>query len=401
MSTTAARPVFPAPAQSWLELFFDLAFVAAIVVVSASFSRDYSAGQTAWLVLVFALIWTTWLMTTLRLQASQIVGVVPRVLIVAQMALVLLMAITADDFLYNETEPVGLFFGLVLATALFLNRAVTSPGDPARMTRSETWRLSAAIAVFLLTRLVANPAFSIPMWVAALLLVLTTLRGNVVWGPAQAKRLTHRFGEFTIIVLGESFLKLALVAGEEPLEDLDLYALPLVFAVITGIWWIYFAYVTPVGMPSRQRGWMLLHLPLHLFIIALAVGLSKLLLPESEAYQGSAFVLITVPLVGALLALAALLRIGGGPFARRGPRVLAGGAVATIVLVILNYLGRGAEFDLAGTALLLAIVLLVTIRALGPLREPRRADEEPGESEPPEGSASDEPAAVSGGTVAT
>ncbi len=394
MSTSTARPVFPAPAQSWLELFFDLAFVAAIVVVSASYSRDYSAGQAAWLILVFALIWTTWLMTTLRLQGSRITGVVPRVLIVAQMALVLLMAITADDFLDNETEPVGLFFGLVLLTALLLNRAVTTPDDPARLTRSETWRLVVGIAVFLLTRFVANPAFSAPMWVAALLLVLSTLRGTVVWDASQAKRITHRFGEFTIIVLGESFLKLALVAGEEPMEDLDLYALPLVFAVITAIWWIYFAYVAPVGMAGRQRTWMLLHLPLHLFIIALAVGLSKLLLPESEAYQGSAFGLITIPLVGVLLCLAVLLRIGGGPFARRGPRVLVAGAVAAICLVILNYLGRSAEFDLAGTALLLSIVLLVTIRALGPLRGSSDV------SDQPSGHPAGEPAAATGGTVA-
>ena len=168
-------------------MFFDLAFVAAIVVVSASYSRDYSAGQAAWLILVFALIWTTWLMTTLRLQGSRITGVVPRVLIVAQMALVLLMAITADDFLDNETEPVGLFFGLVLLTALLLNRAVTTPDDPARLTRSETWRLVVGIAVFLLTRFVANPAFSVPMWVAALLLVLSTLRGTVVGTPVRRR----------------------------------------------------------------------------------------------------------------------------------------------------------------------------------------------------------------------
>ncbi|MFN8125966.1 MAG: low temperature requirement protein A [Candidatus Nanopelagicales bacterium] len=372
--TTRMRPVFPAPAQSWLELFFDLAFVAAIVVVSASYSRDYSAGQAAWLMLVFALIWTTWLMTTLRLQGSEISGVLPRVLIVVQMALVLLMAITADEFLQDVTdevsEPVGFFFGLVLATGMLLNRAVTTPGDPARMTRSETWRLVAAIAVFMMTRFVTSPQYSVVLWIGALLLVLSTLRRNVVWNAEVAHRVTHRFGEFTIIVLGESFLKLALVAGEEPMEDLDLYALPLVFAVITAIWWIYFAYVSPAGMATRQRTWMLMHLPLHLFTIALAVGLSKLLLPENETYQGSGYGLIAVPLVAVLLCLAVLLRIGRGPFARRGPWVLIGGCVAVVGVVLLNYAGRGLEFDLAGTALLLSIVLLATIRGLGPMRVP-------------------------------
>ena len=95
-----------------------------------------------------------------------------------------------------------------------------------------------------------------------------------------------------------------------------------------------------------------------------------------------------------LLCLAVLLRIGGGPFARRGPRVLVAGAVAAICLVILNYLGRSAEFDLAGTALLLSIVLLVTIRALGPLRG--SSDVSDRSSDHPAG----EPAAATGGTVA-
>ena len=146
---------------------------------------------------------------------------------------------------------------------------------------------------------------------------------------------------------------------------MDLFALPLIFCVITALWWLYFAHVAPAGIPDRHRAWILLHFPLHLFIVGLAVGLSKLLLPASDAYSGSGFVLITIPLVGALVSLGLLIRIGCGPYARRGLIATLLGSVAVVGVVLLNYLGRGLEFDLAGTVLLLAIVLAVIIRAIG------------------------------------
>lgn len=364
-SKTGAR-YLPIAAQSWLALFFDLAFVAAIVVVSNSYSKDYSLGQIGALIMVFTLIWTTWLMTTLRMQSAQVITMWPRVLIVLQMGLVLLMGITANDFVENTTESVGSLFGLIIATFVLLNRALTTPDAEDRMTRGELIRLEIAIAMFLATWWApdSSPVYAV-LWIAGLALVLSTTRSPAEWNADDRHALGHRFGEFTIIVLGESFLKIALVAGEEPLEAIDLFALPLVFCVITALWWLYFAHIEPIGVPPRYRGWILTHLPFHLFVVGLAVGLSKLLVPSASAYSGSGFGLITAPLVGALLCLAALIRLGQGPFAHRGMRVLILSAVAVLAVVGLNYLGRGLEFDLAGTVLLLAIVLAGTIRVMG------------------------------------
>ena len=360
------RDYLPVPAQSWLSLFFDLAFVAAIVVVSTFFSRGYAPGQIAWLVLVFTLIWTTWLITTVRMANSTVDRLWPRVLIVSQMGLVLLMAITSNDFVEDTSESVGIIFGIILITGVLLNRALCPPGDPTRLGRSETIRLVIALVLLAATWGIPDDTLWYPaLWLVGLALALSTIRTRSRWDAATRRTLGHRFGEFTIIVLGESFLKVALVASEEPLEELDLFALPLIFCVITALWWLYFAHVAPVGVPSAHRAWILLHLPLHLFIVGLAVGLSKLLLPTSDAYSGSGFGLITIPLVGALVSIGFLIRIGHGPYARRGLAATLLGSVAVVGVVLLNYLGRGLEFDLAGTVLLLAIVLAVIIRSIG------------------------------------
>lgn len=361
------RSYLPAPSQSWLALFFDLAFVAAIVVVSTFFARDYSLGQIAWLGLVFAMIWSTWLMTTLRMATSAVERLWPRILIVSQMGLVLLMAITANDFVDDEGETVGAVFGLILVTAVLLNRALLPQDDPQRLTRSETWRLLIAAVLFVLTWFVPDRTLSYAtIWVVGLGLALSTVRTGSTWDVGTRHAVSHRFGEFTIIVLGESFLKVALVASEEPLEELDLFALPLIFCVITALWWLYFAHVARAGVPQSHRAWVLMHFPLHLFIVALAVGLSKLLMPTSSAYTGSGFGLIAVPLVGALISIGVLIRLGGGPYAHRGLVATILGSLAVVGVVILNFLGRGVEFDLAGTVLLVAIILAVVVRSIGP-----------------------------------
>lgn len=157
------------------------------------------------------------------------------------------------------------------------------------------------------------------------------------------------------------------------MEEVDLLALPLIFGVIAALWWLYFAHVAPMGVPEhRPRTWMLTHLPLHMFLVALAVGLSKLLLPSANSYFGSGYALITVPLVVALCCLGVLIRLGGGPYARRGLIAMLVCSAAVLGVVALNYLGRGLEFDLAGTVLLILIVLAAGIRALGPHAEPDR-----------------------------
>lgn len=356
------------PSQSWLGLFFDLAFVASIVVVSNSYSADYSAEQTLWLVGVFALIWTTWLMTTLRMAASPVTRTWPGVLIVAQMALVLLMAITANDFVEDTTESVGALFGLILVSAILLNRTLTEDDDPTRLGRSELVRMIAAIVLFAATWWTPDSGIIyVMLWLLGVALALSTIHAQKQSDPQLRHAIGHRFGEFTIIVLGESFLKIALVASEEPLEEVDLFALPLVFCVIAALWWLYFAHIAPLGVPQRHpRTWIMVHLPLHMFIVGLAVGLSKLLLPDADAYFGSGFALITVPLVLALLCIGVLIRLGGGPYARRGLRALLLGVLGVLAVVALNYLGRGLEFDLAGTVLLIAIVLAAVIRSIGP-----------------------------------
>jgi low temperature requirement protein LtrA len=361
------------PPQSWLELFYDLAFVAAIVVVSGAYSKDYSLRQSAWLLVVFSLVWTTWLMSALLMERAQIAGTYQRGLLVGQMALVLLMAVTSDDFIQDSTGAVGPLFAVILVTFLLLYRATgRSAADSGGGPVGRTTRLVVAVVLFLGT-VWAGGLVYVLMWLAGLVIVLTTIRSQYPDDDRRGRHLAHRFGEFTIIMVGESFVKIGLVASDEPLDRIDLFGLPLTFVLMAGVWWMYFAQVAPVGLPSQPRRrnlWILGHFPLHLGIAALAVGLAKLLLPTEGVYAEEDLGLITAPLVLVVVSVAFLDWLGGTRQGRSRALVLLSGASAVVLVAALNLLGEDFEFDLGGAVALLTVVMFVTIRMARRLPDP-------------------------------
>lgn len=349
------------PEQAWLELFYDLVFVAAIVVLSSAYSKDYSWAQTLWLLLVFSLMWSTWLTTTLLLNRVTVQGPWLRSLLVVQMVLVLMMAIFADDSLLDHTEYVGPTFAVILVILALMYRAVLHH-DPSLQPffAGRAGRCLAAAGLFALTPLMGQWWY-IAAWVAGLLVVLLPARGSAHHARLDGHHLIHRFGEFTIIMLGEAFVKVGLVATEEPLDRVDMFGLPLTFVLVYAIWWLYFTDIPRAGLPTvreRRTTWMLGHFPLHLCITAFAVGMSKLLLPGPQALDPKSARLVTVPLTLIALSLSLLNWTLGTPASRRRARIHLLSAVA-LVAVLLGLRSLDSH-NLETTAALVISVLAVT-----------------------------------------
>jgi low temperature requirement protein LtrA len=364
----AQRPSPATPPQSWLELFYDLAFVAAIVVVSGAYSKDYSLLQIAWLVIAFSLVWTTWLMATVLLSRTVLVGTYQRAILVAQMALVLLMAVTSYDFIEDNTGLVGPLFAVILVTQLLLrHKAGPRASDSPASYTGQNLRLGAAAVLFVATWW-AGGAVYVGLWAVGLLFVLSTVG---LWGTdlgRNREHLAHRFGEFTIIMLGESFLKIGLVVTEESLEEVELLGLPLTFVLMSSIWWLYFGGVGRRGLPhatGSQPWWVLWHFPLHMFIAALAVGLSKVLLPEGYIEANRALMMISLPLMGILGSLAVLEWLTGGSASRPRTGVLVGATGVTGMTTMFTYAARDDVSDLIGTGAALAVIVLAAVWLIG------------------------------------
>jgi low temperature requirement protein LtrA len=111
-------------------------------------------------------------------------------------------------------------------------------------------------------------------------------------------------GLFTIIVFGESFIK---VIGGFSGHDIEFERLivALVGLVVVGsLWWVYFQNVAEraVNWARGAQIWVYMHLPLQIGLVALAVGVYKLVTLHEEGLPDKYRLLISGSVALALVA---------------------------------------------------------------------------------------------------
>ncbi len=226
-----------------------------------------------------------------------------------------------------------------------------------------------AAALLLSTPLWGDPIYVVGWLLAIAAVLVPTLRPDPLAGERRDREhLVERFGAFTIIMLGESFVKTALSATEEQMEGLDLICLAGTFVIVFAIWWIYFADVPVAGPPKDHRGhhaWMLLHLPLHLAIVGIAVGTARVVLIDEHAVAEQAIPYLAIPLAIVLVCLALITRLStdgssGAVAAHLGAAAVVGviGAVAVVI----------DPAGIEGTSIVLAAVMVLLVVAVTRIR---------------------------------
>ena len=129
--------------------------------------------------------------------------------------------------------------------------------------------------------------------------------------PVKNHYVLDRFGELTIIVLGEFFLKAALGAAERESAYMltTLYGVGLLL-ISVGLWWLYFDHLdhtSLTGCKARPRFWIDLHYPFLAAVAAYGVAGTKVLaLAPGEALADEKRLLLCGALAVALLADAGL-----------------------------------------------------------------------------------------------
>jgi low temperature requirement protein LtrA len=315
---------------TWLELFFDLVFVAAVAQVGTHLRDDYSVTGLLRFSMLFVLIWWAWLGHTWFSTRFDTDDLVQRALTWLQMFLVVVMAINATGAL-DSRDSAGFaaaysVMRLVLVAQYWRARRI-------RRARALTVRYAAscgvAAALWLVSALVAPP---IRFWLWALALVidvgtpLFTTR-HVVDVPHDGAHLPERYGLFSIILMGESIV--AVMTGMEHQEYWSARAAAsaiLGMGLIVAIWWCYFDVVHAVGeqMVRSRRDvvrfltWSYAHLPLYLGIAIAGVGLEHVIATAAKEPLHFEEVWILSSAIGAIAA--SLLLIGATRRSRRGER---------------------------------------------------------------------------------
>lgn len=272
---------------TWLELFYDLVFVAAIGQLAHYLSDHLSIVGLTSFALFFMAIWWCWVGATFYATRFDQDAVPDRLVTFAQMGIVVTMAVNAHHGLADGSV------GFALCYALFRGILVVQyliAGSCIPEVRGLTTRYSlgfgSSVGLWLLSVFVPVP-WRYGLWLLGLLLDLGTplTAGRVVaLVPPSLTHIPERIGLFTIIVLGESII--AVVNGLAELAwsfEATLTAL-LGLSVAFSLWWLYFDTADGSPLRSMQKGrmhiglaWLYAHLPLAASLTAAGVGVGRMI----------------------------------------------------------------------------------------------------------------------------
>lgn len=348
---------------TWLELFFDLVFVAGAAQLAAGLVEDHTAqGFLRFAGLFVALAWA-WMGFTYYLNRFDTDDVAHRLLVSCGMLAVAGFAVAAGD-------PQGTVGSARLALsyvaihlvllALYLRawRHVPSARPALAL---YFWGFGGGAVLWLASLALVPPE---RMWVWALALAVEFAFPFLGWrrmgaAPVDREHLEERFGLFTIIVLGESVI--AVVVG----TDVAAWEGPAVAAAVAGfigalaLWWIYFDFQTF----STVRGgrWPFVasygHVPLWLAITAYGVG-TKLAIKKADALAADPGIRWALDGGAALFLVAiAAFHLAGSVREPRGlavARLLAAGGLVALAAF-------GAGLELAALVVATALVLLAAL----------------------------------------
>ena len=334
---------------SFLELFYDLVYVAVIGQASHQLAEHISVRGAVEFAIIFGLIWFARINGSLYVELHGDEDGRTRNIVFAQMCILALLAVFTADAADRDGTAFGVVYSAFLLFMTWLWYTVRGQDADRPEFLAVTGRYVVAMGVsaavilgsgFLTPepRLVLWAAFSVA-WFGGLLIVR---RADTVLSldTSATNSLVERFGTFIIIVLGE--VVLGVVAGLVPAErdGMTIAVGLLALCIGFGLWWIYFDLVgrrLPRNGPALTN-WVLSHFPIALSIAAAGAAIASLIGHAHDARAPAE----TAWLLGGAVALGLLALIVTGQSLVDAERlllvyrplgmVLAIGAVAALVV---------------------------------------------------------------------
>lgn len=267
---------------TWLELFYDLVFVAAFIQLGNGLSEHPDLQGAALFGGVFVPLWVAWTGFTFFENRYEIDDFAHRIVVVAQMFAVGAMAISAPGVIDGEPMRFCIATSVAFALVSVMHLRTLSQADEGKE-YAKYWGGVFAVSSlgWLIGGFLPPVGFYLMAGVSTLAVVGAPLskqsRALTSMHPIDFEHLGERYGLLTIIVLGESFVKVlsALVSEAGPALYLDGATTLL---ITCSVWWIYFDDVAGSKIrkgPARWVVWLYAHIPLQMGITALGVAVKK------------------------------------------------------------------------------------------------------------------------------
>ncbi|GAA5013017.1 low temperature requirement protein A [Actinopolymorpha pittospori] len=282
----------------WLELFYDLLFVALVAQLAHPLAEHPSWTAGLAMLLLFLPAWWVWTGSTLYLNVAGEGGAGRRLSVLTQMAALLVMAGAAtkaahgDPALYAAGYAAGRIMLLVVG-------ALKRPGPRAG---AAMWP-RAASAVLWIVSIPVPPPLTYVLWLAGLVVEIVPWfrarsgarleRQGLLEGQLAVGHLVERFGLFIIIVLGEGIAQIVVAISSADASTIAVVTGLAGFLVLAALWWLYFDFGSAVAEAAvSARRDAAFRLTIYLFVVghflpvaalmALAAGLGSLVTAAAE-----------------------------------------------------------------------------------------------------------------------
>ena len=272
----------------WLELFYDLIFVATLIQLGNALAHDISLPGFLAFAGLFVPIWSAWTSFTFYSNRFVVDDFAHRALIFVQMFGIGAMAISVEMVLEGEPRIFAISYGLVrlLLAALYL-RALIQVEEARDLSRRWTLTFVAEAALWIASAFVPTP-WTYVLWGVgiAINLSIPVARGTrelAVKYPPDILHMSERYGIFTLIVLGESFVKMLSSLSAEGAGSASILMAVCALGVTASLWWIYFDDIAGSRIKRKPAAlfiWIYTHLPLALSLTAVGVAAKKVLFFE-------------------------------------------------------------------------------------------------------------------------
>jgi low temperature requirement protein LtrA len=285
---------------TWLELFFDLVFVAAVGQLAMALSAEPTTARFFEFLGLFVPVWWAWMGFTFYANRFDTDDLVYRLLLLVAMFGVAVLATTIPSVFDGATRGFPLAYVAVRLVLIALYARASRHVPEARaLVRVFLGTFSFAVLIWF-----ASLAFDAPwayvLWGVALALELSApIRA---WrflpdAPIDRRHLPERFGLLTLIVLGESVLAVVLGVSKVSWDAGSAGAALTGFLVAASLWWIYFDFLDEGALTARGIFGGLTYTYMNYFVVAgltaLGVGVKLAVLAAGgdQRYDDTSWVL--------------------------------------------------------------------------------------------------------------
>jgi low temperature requirement protein LtrA len=269
---------------TWLELFYDLAFVVAVAVLVERLSHDISWSGAASFLGYFALIWWLWASHTYYADRYDTDDFIYRLLAAGQMVMIVVLASALTTGEANSTTAFAVAYAASRGLLLVMYwRAFRHVEETRPLVRGYLIGFGAAALIWTASALVPDNA-RYALWALALVVDLATpwvMRDEQARAPLDVSHLPERFGLFTILVLGESIAAVVLGLSHGSWAVAPVVTATLGIGIATALWWMYFDNArgsvvrrdAAVRRTWRPTVWLYTHFLLAASLAAVGAGL--------------------------------------------------------------------------------------------------------------------------------